>query len=60
MKHQLFHGKAKNRDQLLKLIRDYKHNKLIDPDTCKILEGVIDIANKRARGIMIPAHRLSC
>lgn len=54
----MLYGEPKNRNDLLELIRDSEQNKLIDPDTRDMLEGVMDIAEQRVRNIMIPRFQI--
>lgn len=56
--NQLFHGKPKDRNDLLAFIRDSEQNELIDPETRDMLEGVMDIAEQRVRDIMIPRSQM--
>ncbi|QCI20573.1 magnesium/cobalt transporter CorC [Buchnera aphidicola (Brachycaudus cardui)] len=56
--NQIFHDEPKNREELLVLIRDSEQNELIDQDTCDMLEGVIHIAKKRIKEIMIPRTQM--
>lgn len=56
--NQIFHDEPKNREELLVLIRDSEQNELIDQDTCDMLEGVMHIAKKRIKEIMIPRTQM--
>ncbi|AAM67971.1 CNNM family magnesium/cobalt transport protein CorC [Buchnera aphidicola] len=56
--NQIFHDEPKNREELLVLIRDSEQNELIDQDTCDMLEGVMHIAKKRIKDIMIPRTQM--
>lgn len=56
--NQIFHDEPKNREELLALIRDSEQNELIDQDTCDMLEGVMHIAKKRIKEIMIPKTQM--
>lgn len=56
--NQIFHDEPKNREELLSLIRDSEQNALIDQDTCDMLEGVMHIAKKRIKDIMIPRTQM--
>ncbi|QCI19995.1 MAG: CNNM family magnesium/cobalt transport protein CorC [Buchnera aphidicola (Brevicoryne brassicae)] len=56
--NQIFHDEPKNREELLVLIRDAEQNELIDEDTCHMLEGVMHIAKKRIKEIMIPRTQM--
>ncbi|QCI18403.1 magnesium/cobalt transporter CorC [Buchnera aphidicola (Aphis nasturtii)] len=56
--HHIFHDEPKNREELLALIRDSEQNELIDQDTCDMLEGVIHIAKKKIKEIMIPRTQM--
>ncbi|QCI21158.1 magnesium/cobalt transporter CorC [Buchnera aphidicola (Hyperomyzus lactucae)] len=56
--NQIFHDEPKNREELLLLIRDSEQNELIDQDTCDMLEGVMHIAKKRIKDIMIPRTQM--
>ncbi|WP_392561804.1 CNNM family magnesium/cobalt transport protein CorC [Orbus sturtevantii] len=55
---QLFNSEPQNRDELIELIREAQGNKLIDPDTLDMIEGVMDIAEQRVRDIMIPRNQI--
>ncbi|ANF17159.1 magnesium/cobalt efflux protein CorC [Buchnera aphidicola (Schlechtendalia chinensis)] len=52
--NQIFHDEPKSTEELLKLMKYSKKNKLIDQDTCDMLEGVIDIKKQKICDIMIP------
>ena len=54
---QLFQGEPKDRQELVDVIRDSEINDLIDHDTRDMLEGVMEISEKRVRDIMIPARK---
>ncbi|ANZ22637.1 magnesium/cobalt efflux protein [Buchnera aphidicola (Diuraphis noxia)] len=56
--NQIFHDEPKNREELLVLIRDAEQNELIDQNTCDMLEGVMHIAKKRIKEIMIPRTQM--
>ncbi|QCI17250.1 magnesium/cobalt transporter CorC [Buchnera aphidicola (Aphis helianthi)] len=56
--NHIFHEEPKNREELLELIRDSEQNELIDQDTCDMLEGVIHIAKKKIKEIMIPRTQM--
>ncbi|AKC60481.1 CNNM family magnesium/cobalt transport protein CorC [Blochmannia endosymbiont of Camponotus (Colobopsis) obliquus] len=56
--NQLFHSEPKNRKNLLKLIHNYEQHSLIDTDTRKMLEGVINLTEKKVRDIMIPKSQI--
>lgn len=56
--NHIFHDEPKNREELLALIRDSEQNELIDQDTCDMLEGVIHIAKKKIKEIMIPRTQM--
>ncbi|QFQ32604.1 CNNM family magnesium/cobalt transport protein CorC [Buchnera aphidicola (Aphis fabae)] len=56
--NHIFHDEPKNREELLALIRDSEQNELIDEDTCDMLEGVMHIAKKKIKEIMIPRTQM--
>lgn len=56
--NHIFRDEPKNREELLALIHDSEQNELIDQDTCDMLEGVIHIAKKRIKEIMIPKTQM--
>ncbi|WMY96928.1 MAG: CNNM family magnesium/cobalt transport protein CorC [Arsenophonus sp.] len=56
--NQLFQGEPKNRNDLVELIRDSEQKDVIDPETREMLEGVMNISNKRVRDIMIPRAQI--
>jgi len=55
---QLFNSEPQNRNELIEMIREAQENKLIDPDTLDMIEGVMDIAEQRVRDIMIPRNQI--
>ncbi|MDF7671392.1 CNNM family magnesium/cobalt transport protein CorC [Orbaceae bacterium ESL0721] len=55
---QLFNSEPQDKDDLLQTIREAQENKLIDPDTLDMIEGVMDIAEQRIRDIMIPRSQM--
>ncbi len=55
---QLFNAEPKDKDDLIKVIRDAQEKELIDPDTFDMIEGVMDIAEQRVRDIMIPRSQI--
>ncbi|WP_428772104.1 CNNM family magnesium/cobalt transport protein CorC [Vibrio sp.] len=55
---QLFQGDPKDRQELVEVIRDSEVNDLIDHDTRDMLEGVMEISEKRVRDIMIPRSQI--
>ncbi|XBC40632.1 MAG: CNNM family magnesium/cobalt transport protein CorC [Buchnera aphidicola (Nurudea yanoniella)] len=56
---QIFHDEPKNKEELLKLIYYSKKNKLLEKDICEMLEGVIDITQKKIRDIMVPRTQMT-
>ncbi len=55
---QLFQGDPKDRQELVDVIRDSEINDLIDHDTRDMLEGVMEISEKRVRDIMLPRSQM--
>src|SRR5699024_12369635 len=56
--NSLFHKEPQNRNELISLIHDSELNDLIDPETCSMLKGVMDIAEQRVRDVMIPRSQM--
>ncbi|WP_343152531.1 CNNM family magnesium/cobalt transport protein CorC [Buchnera aphidicola] len=56
--HQLFSDEPKNREELLRLIQESKEKELIDQDTKNMLEGVMLIAKRTVKEIMIPRTQM--
>ncbi len=55
---QLFQGEPKNRDELVEVIQDAEYRDLIDPQTKKMIEGVLEVSDMRVREIMIPRAQI--
>ncbi len=55
---KFFQGEPQDRQELVEVIRDSEENDLIDHDTRDMLEGVMEIAEKRVRDIMIPRSQI--
>lgn len=56
--NQLFNSEPKDKEELIKVIREAEENALIDPDTLDMIEGVMEIAEQRVRDIMIPRSQI--
>lgn len=55
---QVFTAEPQNRDQLVEVISDAEERDLIDPDTKQMIEGVLDVSERRVRDIMIPRSQM--
>ncbi|XRY30816.1 MAG: transporter associated domain-containing protein [Buchnera aphidicola (Tetraneura akinire)] len=58
MFHPIRNEDPKNKKELIKIIKNAKKNKIIDLDTRKMLEGVLNIYEKRVHQIMIPRTKM--
>lgn len=56
--NKLFHTEPKNKNDLVKLIRNSEKNNLIDKNTKEMLEGIINISYERVRDIMTPKSKI--
>jgi magnesium and cobalt transporter len=50
------HAFPKNRDDVLRLLRHAEHEKIIDLESERMLEGVLQISQLRVRDIMLPVN----
>ena len=55
---QFLHVEPQNRDELIHLLRDVQERALIDEDTLRMLEGVIQFAQLQVRDIMVPKNQM--
>lgn len=55
---QFLHIEPQNRDELIHLLRDVQERDLIDEDTLRMLEGVIQFAQLQVRDIMVPKNQM--
>lgn len=51
-------GEPKNKDDLLGILRDSEERELIDSDTLKMIEGVLQVSQMKVRDIMIPRPQM--
>jgi magnesium and cobalt transporter len=51
---QLFSGEPQDVEDLLKILREARANRLLDTDTLTMIEGVLQVNQLRVRDIMIP------
>lgn len=54
----LFQGEPKNREQLVDVIQDAEQRDLIDPQTKEMIQGVLEVSDKKVRDIMIPRAQM--
>jgi magnesium and cobalt transporter len=52
-------GRPKNREQLIQLLRYAKQRELLNAQALKMLEGVLQIADRHVRDIMIPRAKMT-
>ncbi len=57
---QCFRTEPKNKDELIKLLRDAHTRTLIDSETLAMIEGVILFAQMKVRDIMLPKQQMTC
>jgi magnesium and cobalt transporter len=57
--NRIFFLGPRNREQLIQLLRSAKQRKLIDNQALKMLEGVLQIADRHVRDIMIPRAKMT-
>ncbi len=55
---QFLQVEPQNRDELINLLRDAEERALIDSDTLRMMEGVIQFAQLQVRDIMIPKNQM--
>lgn len=55
---QMFQGEPQNRKELVEVILDAGDRDLIDPYTKDMIQGVLDVSEKRVRDIMIPRSQM--
>ncbi|MBF7730920.1 HlyC/CorC family transporter [Pseudomonas sp. N040] len=55
---QAFAHEPRNRKELLDILRDAHHNKLLDSDALAIVEGAIQVADLQVRDIMVPRSQM--
>lgn len=55
---QMFQGEPQNRKELVEVILDAGDRELIDPYTKDMIQGVLDVSEKRVRDIMIPRSQM--
>ena len=55
---QAFAHEPKNRKELLEVLRDAHHNKLLDSEDLAIVEGAIQVADLQVRDIMVPRSQM--
>ena len=53
-----FAYEPKNRQELLELMREAHHNKLLDSEALAIVEGAIQVADLQVRDIMVPRSQI--
>lgn len=57
---QFLHVEPQNREELLDLLRDAHTRALIDAETLRMIEGVIQFAKMQVRDIMLPKKQMTC
>ena len=55
---QMFQGEPQNRKELVEVILDAGDRELIDTYTKDMIQGVLDVSDKRVRDIMIPRSQM--
>ncbi len=55
---QIFHKEPKDRDDILKLLKQAKERDLLDGDAIRMIEGVFDVSEMQVRDIMIPRSQM--
>lgn len=55
---QLFQGEPRNIKELMAVVRQANHDQLIDADSYRMIEGVIEVSDVRVRDIMIPRSQI--
>ncbi len=55
---QVLAGEPRDREDLLKLLRDAQNRNLFDSDAQSMLEGVLQVADMQARDIMVPRAQM--
>jgi len=53
-----FSGEPESREDLLALLRDAQHNGLLEPDTLKMMEGAMSVAELTVGDVMISRSQM--
>ncbi|MCY7295827.1 HlyC/CorC family transporter [Alteromonas sp. a30] len=56
---QAFAGEPQNREELADIITEAEQKEVIDPDTRKMIQGVLGVSEMRVRDIMIPRSQMT-
>lgn len=55
---QWFSPEPKNKDELVDILADAQDRELINPETRQMIEGVLEVSEKKVRDIMIPRSQM--
>ncbi len=55
---QIMGSEPQDRDDLLEVLREAKENHLVDKYALKMLEGVLQVSEQRARDVMVPRKKM--
>ena len=55
---QIFSSEPKDKDELLKLLKEAQQGNLLDRDAVGMIEGVMDVSEMQVRDIMIPRSQM--
>ncbi|MCV2885942.1 CNNM family magnesium/cobalt transport protein CorC [Aestuariibacter sp. AA17] len=55
---QTFTGEPRSKEEFVDLVNDAQNNGVIDPETCEMMAGVLEISDMRVRDIMIPRAQM--
>lgn len=55
---QWFSPEPKNKDELVDILADAQDRELINPETRQMIEGVLEVSDKKVRDIMIPRSQM--
>ena len=55
---QIMGGEPQDREDLLEILREAEENHLVDKYALKMLEGVLQVSEQRARDVMVPRKKM--
>ena len=55
---QLFQGEPRSTEELMAVVRQANRDQVIDADSFRMIEGVIEVSDVRVRDIMIPRSQI--
>lgn len=56
---QVLSGEPKDRDELMLLLRESEQRHVLDPDSLRMIEGVLEVSEMQVRDIMVPRTQMA-